>query len=60
MQCQALVACQEASIRRGVNGAAPPQARLEGLSVVLPGRRRRRYPVDASELFFAEFQGEGA
>lgn len=33
---------------------------LEGSSVVLRGRRRRRYPVDGSELFFAEFQREGA
>ena len=59
-----------AGVRKQVEGsclgqpsllAAPAlQDGLEGPSVVLPGRRRRRYPVDGSRLFVAELQREGA
>ena len=54
------LACWQAHPRFGVNGAAARQEELEGSSVVLPGRRRRRCPVNSSELLFTEFEREGA
>jgi hypothetical protein len=40
--------------------SARPPARTALPDPVLPGRYRRRYPVEGSELFVAEVQREGA